>query len=402
MAGVLNTQLGGSTFTGRAVYDQGITGKIGTTDDTIAEDVSPIVSMISPYETPLLTLIGDAEFPAQSILHEWLEDSLNINELTVSAAALDGSATGLVVLSGANSLMLGTLLETATGEVIQVVARASDTAVTIERAVGGSTAAAIAASSTLTVLGESTTEGADVREDISKTRVRKTNTCQIFKKDVIVSGTMRSVRNLGGIVDELDYQVQMRTREALRDLEKMVIRGRGAATGASGNAVAGSAGAATASRTMQGIRSMIDTNKPTSVVMDNSSGVNLNTVIKTAWDNGGTDLDVIVCGAEVKEAIDRLNSSRIRVVNEENAYRDVVTTYESTYGSLAVVLSRWMPADEGLILAKNRIKVVPLSGRSFQFQPVAKTGDSSKGMVLGEYTVELRNEEGMARFTKAA
>jgi len=391
-----NTILGGGTFTGRAVYDQGGTvGTIGTSTDTIAEDVSSIVSMISPYETPLLTLLGDSDFPAQSVLHEWLEDGLTVNSVTVNGAIAANVVT-LVLDGNANELMIGTILEVpSTGEYIQVNSHTStleSTSIGINRGLTTTTAATIPDNEVLTVIGESTVEGSDVLDDVSKTRLRKTNTCQIFKKDVIVSGTMRSVRNLGGIVDELDYQVQMRTREALRDLEKMIIRGIGPST-------ANNAGTGTQSRLLKGLRQFITTNNTTGTAINigTDSSV-LNNQIKGAWDTGGTDLDVIVCGAAVKEKIDLMNSTRVRVVNEESAFRDVVSTYESTYGSLRVVLSRWMPEKEGLILASNRVKVVPLTGRSFQFQPVAKTGDSSKGMVLGEYTLEVRNEEGMARF----
>jgi hypothetical protein len=40
---------------------------------------------------------------------------------------------------------------------------------------------------------------------------------------------------------------------------------------------------------------------------------------------------------------------------------------------------------------------VPLQGRSFQTIRVGATGDSQKGMVLGEYTVEIRQPQAMAQ-----
>ena len=51
-------------FTGRATYDN---------TAALAEDVSDIVSMISPFETPLLDFLGDAARPATNTMHEWLE-----------------------------------------------------------------------------------------------------------------------------------------------------------------------------------------------------------------------------------------------------------------------------------------------------------------------------------------
>ena len=35
---------------------------------------------------------------------------------------------------------------------------------------------------------------------------------------------------------------------------------------------------------------------------------------------------------------------------------------------------------------------MPLAGRSFHYKPLATTGDRDAGQVLGEYTLELRNE----------
>jgi len=57
-----------------------------------------------------------------------------------------------------------------------------------------------------------------------------------------------------------------------------------------------------------------------------------------------------------------------------------------------VILSRWVPRDACLLLDSSRIQVLPLAGRSFQYRPLAVTGDFEKGQVLGEYTLELRNE----------
>ena len=45
-----------------------------------------------------------------------------------------------------------------------------------------------------------------------------------------------------------------------------------------------------------------------------------------------------------------------------------------------------------MFLDSSRIEVLPLSGRSFHFRPLATIGDRDSGQVLGEYTLELRNE----------
>jgi hypothetical protein len=62
-------------FTGKATYHAGVDLP------ELAEDVADVVSIVSPFETPLLDHLGDAKRPAQSTIHEWLEDAL-VSRLT--------------------------------------------------------------------------------------------------------------------------------------------------------------------------------------------------------------------------------------------------------------------------------------------------------------------------------
>jgi hypothetical protein len=58
------------SFTGKATYSA------GATLPEAAEDVSDIIGIVSPYETPLLDHLGDAPRAAASTYHEWLEDEI--------------------------------------------------------------------------------------------------------------------------------------------------------------------------------------------------------------------------------------------------------------------------------------------------------------------------------------
>lgn len=62
-------------FTGKPTYGA------GTDLPEIMEDVSDIIGIVSPYETPLLDHLGDAKRPALSTVHEWVEDAL-VSRLT--------------------------------------------------------------------------------------------------------------------------------------------------------------------------------------------------------------------------------------------------------------------------------------------------------------------------------
>ena len=91
-------------FTGRATYDN-------TT--ALAEDVSDIVSMISPFETPLLDFLGDAARPATNTLHEWLEESLGPPSIIASTAINSATASTTFRINGTGgSIQIGDLVWT--------------------------------------------------------------------------------------------------------------------------------------------------------------------------------------------------------------------------------------------------------------------------------------------------
>lgn len=368
-------------FTGRAIYDTGVF-------DGVAEDVADLIGMISPYETPLLDSLGDAPRPATNVLHEWLEDSLSPNTVVSSSVvASNGTAVGIHVAGQSVGLYLqaGMVLKnTTTGEYIQISSTTANTLV-ITRGFGGSTAATIQIGDNLFVISDAALEGADVSVDTSRPRTRRTNYTQIFKKDIIVSGTVQAVNMLGNISNEFDYQKMKKAREIARDLEKAVINGISSAN---------SLGTASATRTFRGIWASLTTN---STSLGTITPDLLDTAIQGAWGQGAVDLDIIVCDPTWKRAIDAFNVTRVQVDQTTDTYRRRTSFYESTFGSQMVLMSRWMPNRSLMVLSSQRCRVTPLSGRSFAYSDVARTGDSQKGMLLGEYTVEVVNEEGMCK-----
>ena len=68
------------SFTGKATYSA------GTTLPELAEDVSDVIAIVSPYETPLLNALGDPLREARSTNHEWLEDELLPNKDAIDDA----------------------------------------------------------------------------------------------------------------------------------------------------------------------------------------------------------------------------------------------------------------------------------------------------------------------------
>ena len=81
-------------FTGKASYSAGA----GLPE--LVEDVSDIIGIVSPHETPLLDHLGDGKRAAMSTVHEWIEDALLPNSGRIDQASFSPdpeSATTITV-----------------------------------------------------------------------------------------------------------------------------------------------------------------------------------------------------------------------------------------------------------------------------------------------------------------
>jgi hypothetical protein len=372
-------------FTGKATYTA------GATLPEAAEDVSDLVAINSPHETPLLDALGDPARAAHSTVHEWLEDSLLPNSDTINDSTYSNALTDTqFVVDHAERFRAGDQIKMQTADEVMLVTgvNTGTGTLTVVRGYGGTDAEALADDATLVILGNAALEGDDADAARFTARSRRTNYTQIFTSTVEVSGSELAVRQIG-VRDELDYQKVQRTRELLRDLENSIINGRAPA--------ADEQGSATVRRTMRGLRSFIATN----VFVPDESGFPsdlalaepaLNLALRTIWESSNGHVDLIVVGGNVKRQINQFIATNRAFTPTTDTYRDRVTYYESDFGICKVVLSRWVPQGQVFLLDSSRIDVLPLAGRSFHYKPLAATGDRDSGQVIGEYTLELRNE----------
>ncbi len=379
-------------FTGKATY------QAGSDLPELMEDVADIIGIVSPFETPLLDHLGDAERPAHSTIHEWIEDSLLPNTDLINQSTFSPSpttATSIAVDNGTR-FQVGDLVRPANGpEVMQVSAIATNT-LTVVRSFGATTAVALADNMRLTILGNPTLEGADAPVPRFTTRVRRQNYTQIFAAGVEVSGTMQATR-VHGVKDEEDWQKQERLRELLRDLENCIINGSAPA--------ATPQGSATVRRSMNGLVRLIATNQfvPGQGGFPSGGGAGsdlnetvLNAALRLTWEQSQGRIDTIVVNGFQKRRINQFVSSVRRFQPADTSFQDLVSVYESDFGIARIVLSRWVPADTLLLLDSSRIDVMPLQGRSFAYSRLGATGDRVSGQVVGEYTLELKNESAHA------
>jgi hypothetical protein len=367
-------------FTGKATYSA------GTTLPELAEDVSDLIGIISPYETPLLDALGNPIREAMSTHHEWLEDELlpnkdAINDSTYTDPAAD---TDFVVDNGSR-FRVGDQIQVEGSEELMLVTGINGDTLTVVRGYAGTTAEDLADNQVINILGNAALEGADKPGARFTNRSRCGNYTQIFTATVEVSGTDMAASQLG-LADEMDYQKQERLRELIRDLENTVVNG--------GEPASNPEGSGSVRRSMKGVIQHLSTNVfhtgdtgfPTGTGLDEDK---VNYVLRQIWGSSNGNVDLIVVGGFQKRKINAFCSESRTYGAADTTFTDMISIYESDFGVCRIVTTRWVPQDAALFLDSSRISVLPLAGRSFHFKPLASGGDYECGEVIGEYTVEL-------------
>lgn len=223
--------------------------------------------------------------------------------------------------------------------------------------------------------------------------VRLGNRCQISSKDVIVSGTQDAV-NKAGRNREMVYQMLLRSRELKRDIEFVLTNNQAPVTGNS-----------TTARQLRPLCSWYVTNDDRGASGADGSSTTaatdgtqrdltedlMKTVLQKCWVEGGMP-DVLMTGAFNKQVISGFSGNHTRV--QETANKKLVTAidvYVSDWGSHRVVPNRFSRARDLHVLDMDYWAIAWL--RPLATVDLAKTGDATKGLIQGEYTLESKNEK---------
>ena len=227
-------------------------------------------------------------------------------------------------------------------------------------------------------------EGADPTYANRTNPTRKTNFTQIVRKDVLVSESDRA-SNAAGFQDRFTYEVKKATKEWRRDAELAILRGSLAS------------GSGSAARQMAGIKAQITT------LATSQSGVSLsetilNNYLQNSWNQGG-EVDMILVGGTLKRRIDGFSANNTRFVQAaDKKIVNTIATYVSSFGVHDLMLHRLVDISGDVNsqifgLQKDKWAVAHLQGREPGLVKPASTGDSVKGYVIGELTVEGRAEK---------
>jgi hypothetical protein len=229
--------------------------------------------------------------------------------------------------------------------------------------------------------------------------VRLGNYTQILRKTLIVSGTAEAV-DKAGRTSEVSMQIVKMGKSIRLDVEYMCV----------GANLAKSAGTASTARVSASVLSWLKTNTDegaTGVDPAAADGTGtrtpgtpraflesqLKTVLKGIFVNSADEAKLLLVGPKQKQVMSTFTGNATRFVDAapERLYA-AVDRYVHDFGSLEIRPDRVVRATDALVINPELWKLAWL--RPLESEELARTGDSEKRMMLGEVTLEARNEAG--------
>lgn len=365
-------------------------GRISTYDLNVGVivDIESMIAQLNPYDVPLLG--GEGGVPAVprgtcfEKKVEWLDDTLLTPRSTLNGALTTGTTAVVIATADANHFGVGDVLQLVSGEKVRVTVLSTDgVTLTVTRAFGGTTAVNQADASSVTGVGKALAEGSDPEIARSVDRANRYNYTQIFGPEKVeVSATENVVRKYGlNGTTEMDYQTMQRLREQAIAMEQAILYGvRYEDT-------------TNKLRTMGGFVQYFGTVDSSTTTLTDTTLLNM---LQTLFGLGASPTDVLV-GAKQKRVISGFESTILQRQAGASERGFVVDQYVTDFGLVNVRLDRWVNIADAFVFDRNDVELDTL--RPMQFEMLAKTGDSIKGQVVGEYTLKVRKATHQGRFS---
>jgi hypothetical protein len=215
---------------------------------------------------------------------------------------------------------------------------------------------------------------------------RDINYCQIVRRGFDVSDTQDAVDH-AGFSSRYSYEASKAMKAWKNDAEYSVLL----------NSL--NCGSATVARTMKGIVNWIVATNVTNQSGTSLSESNLLDYLARVWNYGGS-VDEIYVGATLKRRIDGFTANSTKNVDtKDRRLINAVDVYESSFAPLVkIFLHRYVNEDAVLSGVANANNIVGIDSSKYAvsylrkpyIRKLAKTGDSEKGEIVGELTLEDR------------
>lgn len=366
----------------------------------VRPNIDEQLDYLTPTDLPFLNYIGFAsdaagawkganslKFPCIQQQHTWLDDDLVPTTSSVYSTFTLADAYVVVPDGESERFSVGDLYSIGDSTYIVTATDHSTNRVT---GTALSDDATHAANTAIRIMGNAHIEGELASAVEAKTTDfgQTTNYTQILMDKVSLTGTERSTERYGITGDPYDRELaKCLTRMGIQ-LEQLALYGRRNSSYPSTN---------TTARRMGGLAHFI--RDATGANVTDAAGADfdeivLNDMLQSIWSDGGAP-DTLMVGPRQKRVISSFLVPAVRVDRTENMAGVVVGGYESDFGTINVVLNRWLRASDALFLTSGMIGIGPLDGngnsRAFFTEDLPRLGDKDETLVTGEYTMEVRN-----------
>lgn len=349
----------------------------------VKRDLNDVLSTIVKDEPRFISSFVQGQ-PATQQKHEWLEDQItgrNItavgvteNTITASAADVAKIAVGsLLVIKDDTALFRVESIDSATAFTVSLAAA------------NGSETTEVSAGKVLKVAGTPVKEGSANGDGEEAYHISDTgyNFTQIFRKDIVISGSALAVTLNGNVENQINRQTRIALSELARDVNRLALYGRRVQPGPAAKGEFGGLyqfGARPGSLSINASGNSID-----SFVINDAAQMVL---------GEGGDPTQILCSPGQARVLSNEYKGQLQVVREDvarGAYVAVIVN-EITGKTMTIMADPDMPDTEAWVNDVHGFEMVSLKDRYISDEDTTPKGfDGLKRSALGELTLVFKN-----------
>ena len=346
-------------------------------------DLSDILSTVIKDEPRFISNFKPVENATQQ-KHEWLEDQIAGRSVTASTVTEAGVVTPAD--SSFSGIKIGTLLVVRNDSALFRVTALDDATFTVALvAANGSQKTMPEDGDVLNIVSTPVAEGSNPGDgdETGITGASEYNCCQIFRKDIILSGTALAINVFGSADNQLNRQTAFALGELARDLNRVALFGRRVEATATTRGEAGGLyffGTRSNSPAIDALTTKLDS----TLVNDAAQAVM----------GAGGDPTQILCSPGQARVLSCEYKNQLQILRSDDrrgAYVAVVVNEINGRG-MTIMADPDVPDTDVWVLDPAGFGLSSLNGRSITDTDATPKGfDGIKRMALGELTFVFRN-----------
>lgn len=346
-------------------------------------DLSDILSTVIKDEPRFISNFKPVENATQQ-KHEWLEDQIAGRSVTASTVPEAGVVTPAD--SSFSGIKIGTLLVVRNDSALFRVTALDDATFTVALvAANGSQKTMPEDGDVLNIVSTPVAEGSNPGDgdETGITGASEYNCCQIFRKDIILSGTALAINVFGSADNQLNRQTAFALGELARDLNRVALFGRRVEATATTRGEAGGLyffGTRSNSPAIDALTTKLDS----TLVNDAAQAVM----------GAGGDPTQILCSPGQARVLSCEYKNQLQILRSDDrrgAYVAVVVNEINGRG-MTIMADPDVPDTDVWVLDPAGFGLSSLNGRAITDTDATPKGfDGIKRMALGELTFVFRN-----------